>query len=86
MSCPKATTTGERTRAVLAGLFARRPAAAAAHRLMICCRASRCGRLCERLVKAPGLQAWCVDLRAGRRTDLYAALADPAFRCPEGRF
>jgi len=56
-------------------------------RLAACCHASNCGRLCPRLIKQPGKTGvWCVDLAAHTSTDLYAALSDPAFHCPEGRF
>lgn len=53
----------------------------------ICGRATDCGRLCKRLVKAPGLgQVHCVDIATGEKTELYPALEDPDFHCPEGRF
>lgn len=55
-------------------------------RLDWCLHASPCRRLCERLVKAPGKLAWCVDAETGDKIDLYAALADPGFACPAGSF
>lgn len=56
-------------------------------RLSLCCRASACGRLCTRLVKGPGkANVYCVDVRGGTRRNLYEALADPAFVCPDGVF
>jgi len=61
--------------------------AAFMERLACCCRASRCGRLCNRLVKAPGAaKVYCVAVKTGTKTLLYRALADPDFACPEGRF
>ncbi len=72
---------------MIADPFARgETAAPAAHRVAECCHASPCGRLCRRLIKGPGLQAWCGDVRTGRRIDLYAALADPGFACAEELF
>jgi len=63
------------------------PDAVFRHRLGVCCRASRCGRLCPRLVKQPGKAGvWCVDIMTGGKTTLYEALVDPDFRCPEGHF
>ena len=61
--------------------------AAFALRLMLCATASRCGRLCRRLVKGPGTAACrCVDVETGVSRDLYASLAEAAFACPEDRF
>ena len=52
-----------------------------------CAHASGCNRLCAQLLKGPGVAAvQCVDLKTGDTVDLYPALADPAFRCPAGRF
>ena len=72
----------------LARLFADGKADAAfALRLMLCVTASRCGRLCRRLVKGPGTAGCrCVDIEGGPSYDLYASLQDPAFACPENRF
>jgi hypothetical protein len=61
--------------------------AAFMERFFCCVRASECGRLCERLIKAPGsAEAHCVDLDARTKILLYQALADPRFVCPKGRF
>jgi hypothetical protein len=58
-----------------------------AKRLLRCSTASVCHRLCPRLVKAPGVAlVYCVDPVAGKKVDLYNALADPEFACPDGRF
>ena len=56
------------------------------HRLSLCCHAGDCGRLCRWLVKGPGVRAFCVGPAGDVRRDLYAALAKPDFRCPDGRF
>ncbi len=57
------------------------------HRLLQCLSASKCRRLCPRLVKAYGRPlVWCVDVKTGDKTPLYDALEDPAFECPEGLF
>jgi len=60
----------------------------AAARLGWCCRASACGRICERLVKGPGAtNVVCVDLAADRVVlNLYDALREPSFACPAGWF
>ena len=56
-------------------------------RLDLCCTASKCGRLCSRLVKQPGKAGvYCVDVRTGQHCDLYESLAEPDFVCPEGLF
>jgi len=56
-------------------------------RLTLCCRATQCGRICRRLIKQPGKAGvWCVDLPAGQKVNLYDALAQPEFQCPEGVF
>ena len=76
-----------RRRAYLRGLVERDAAAGARHRLSHCTHATDCGRLCERLVKAPGKAlVWCVDFETGDRTPLYESLARPEFHCPRGRF
>lgn len=54
------------------------------HRLMWCCTATECGRICERLVKGPGKQAHCVDIESGRSIDLYALIASQDSSCPMG--
>ena len=75
------------TRKLVAGLFGQgKVDAAIFHRYAACCRASECKRLCKRLVKAPGVQAFCVDINTGEKTDLYASLGDSTFKCPDGRF
>lgn len=86
--CEAATANGANTRLMLARLFASgREAVAARHRLAICTHATQCGRICERLTKAPGVsQVRCVDLEAGTSIDLYEAIAQPSFACPLGRF
>jgi len=87
--CGKKLTSGKsRTREIITGLFARGQAQAAfTHRIGQCVHASDCGRLCERLVKAPGKAlVWCVDPQTGERTELYPALEDAGFRCPQARF
>lgn len=75
-------------RAILRELFVRgQYVAAATHRLSQCLHASKCGRLCPRLVKAYGRPlVWCVDVETGDKTPLYKALEDPDFECPEGLF
>ena len=76
-----------RRRAYLRGVIERDPAAGAKHRLAYCTHATDCGRLCERLVKAPGKAlVWCVDIETGERRPLYESLADTEFRCPLGLF
>jgi len=56
-------------------------------RLAQCTHASECGRLCERLVKAPGKsQVFCVNIDSGEKIELYLALGRLEFECPEGRF
>ncbi len=58
-----------------------------ARRLSVCCRATQCRRLCDRLVKQPGKAGvYCVDIPAGRMVNLYDHLARHDFRCPEHRF
>ena len=94
--CPSGAVKMERREAALfdwEGSAARRaaphggPAAEFQRRLTICCRASKCGRLCPRLIKQPGRAGvWCVDIQTGSRIYLYEALADPAFKCPQERF
>ena len=87
MTCRKAPRNPTAVRDVIAGLFRRgKGAAAARQRLAQCCHGSECGRLCENLVKAPGVQAWCVNLATGEKVDLYPALEREDFHCPEGRF
>jgi ferredoxin len=45
--------------------------AAFRQRLSICCRASRCGRICDRLVKQPGKAGvHCVDIETNSKTAL----------------
>jgi len=66
---------------------ARDPQRAAAmlrlHRLAVCCRGSECGRLCEHLVKAPGVaQVYCVGAD-GEKRELYPSLEARAFACPK---
>jgi len=57
------------------------------HRLVLCCRASQCGRLCANLIKQPGKTGvWCVDVASGQKINLYHALANRHFRCPIGMF
>jgi ferredoxin len=56
-------------------------------RFMICCQATRCGRICSRLVKQPGKAGvWCVDIQTLEKIELYPALGDPDFACPERHF
>ena len=56
-------------------------------RLLICCHATRCGRICSRLVKQPGKAGvWCVDVETRGKIELYRALADPDFKCPQQHF
>jgi len=88
MTCPKRSRrSASSNREAIATLFVKGKAEAAFfHRYSICMRASPCGRACARLVKPPGLRAFCVDLQANARVDLYEALKDPDFRCPEGLF
>ena len=75
------------TRKVIQGLFARGESKAAVfHRLAQCLHASDCGRVCERFVKGPGKVAYCVDVQTGAKTELYPALENEEFACPEGRF
>lgn len=78
----------ETVRTVIARLFAAGgDKAAFAHRLNVCLHASQCGRICSRLVKAPGVAGvHCVDVATGKITPLYETLDDPAFLCPEGLF
>lgn len=76
-----------RAREVIAELFASgNVRAARRHRLNQCLFATDCGRLCEKLVKGPGKVAYCVDVQTGAKVDLYPALEDEEFTCPEGRF
>ena len=76
-----------RTREIIDALFSKNPKAAAAHRLNQCLRASKCGRLCARLVKAPGVaDVRCVNIETGAAIPLYEALEHADFHCPEGRF
>ena len=86
--CPKRSLVRRDVGAAIARLFARgKPEAAFRHRLAQCLHASDCGRLCERLVKAPGKSSvWCVDVPTGERVELYPALEREDFHCPEGRF
>ena len=57
------------------------------HRFAYCVRASKCRRLCPRLVKGPGVnQVACVNIKTGEKRPLYESLEDPAFECPEGLF
>ena len=86
--CPEKPTAQRNPRAVIEKLFARGKADAAfQHRLVQCYHASKCGRLCERLVKSHGAaMVWCYDIETGERTHLYPALEREDFRCPEGRF
>ncbi len=90
MGCKDKTaeTASTRTREVIAPLFERGNVKAAfSHRLFQCTHATGCGRLCERLVKAPGkASVTCVDVTTGGKTDLYAALENPEFECPKGLF
>ncbi len=78
----------EARRQAIAGLFASgKTQHAIWHRLRQCCAASKCGRLCPRLVKSPGIAlVECVDVVTGERVDLYDALADPDHKCPEELF
>jgi len=56
-------------------------------RLTWCCTASECGRLCPRLLKGPGAsQVRCLQADGRTTVDLYDALADPDFHCPDGQF
>ena len=75
-----------RRRWVIAELYeAGRIEHAARQRLTWCCRASDCGRICERLIKGPGkMLVSCADVNTGEQIDLYAAIADPTFQCPAG--
>lgn len=77
---------GRSARSVLDQLFANNAAAAVRHRLAICCQASPCKHLCERLVKGPGKIAWCLDIKTGKKVALYEALERPDFHCPASRF
>ena len=93
MACPKRTSAPQSARKAIAVLFKRgNVKGGKLHRLRICCSATDCGLLCERLIKAPGkARVVCMDLPLSPGTglgwtNLYAALADPAFKCPEGRF
>ena len=95
MGCKRLNRTGARasTRDTIAKLFERgNDRGGQLHRLRICCSATDCGLLCKRLVKGPGRsQVICMDMPMSPGTgpgyaNLYAALRDPAFECPEGRF
>ena len=56
-------------------------------RLLVCCRATECGRICQRLVKQPGKAGvWCVDILTNAKNSLYEALSRSDFQCPEGHF
>lgn len=86
--CLEKPTAQRNARAVIEKLFARGKADAAfQHRLVQCYHASKCGRLCDRLLKGPGAaQVTCYDVETGEQTQLYSALEREDFRCPEGRF
>lgn len=72
---------------MIAALFAcGKEKAGAWHRLQQCLHATDCGRVCERLVKAPGKMVWCVDVKTGAKVELYEALERAEFQCPERRF
>ena len=87
MGCSKtkSPTTKTSTRDSIAVLFERGNIKGAfAHRLTQCAHASECGRLCKRLVKGLGVsQIHCVNEEA---VNLYEALENPDFICPEGLF
>ena len=97
MACPKRTSKPQSTRKSIAALFERgnvkggNVKGGKLHRLRNCCSATDCGLLCTRLVKAPGRSpVICMDAPdspgSAPHVNLYAALADPDFKCPEGRF
>uniref|UniRef100_A0A6M3IKE3 Uncharacterized protein n=1 Tax=viral metagenome TaxID=1070528 RepID=A0A6M3IKE3_9ZZZZ len=91
MACPKRerdlTAALARRRETLRKIGERSPKAMGRHRLTICCSASKCGRLCPRLLKEPGVErVFCLDLATTDALPLYKALEDVDFACPEGRF
>jgi hypothetical protein len=75
---------------MIADLFSGgRAADAASHRLFQCTHASDCRKLCERMVKEPGVAGvFCVDITTSpiQKIALYPVLEDPDFSCPRGRF
>ena len=74
-------------RETIDALFGSNPKAAFRHRLEQCLHATSCGRICERLVKAPGKRVvLCVDIRTDDERLLYEALAEPNFHCPMLKF
>lgn len=86
MGCGCQGQTGERTREVIADLFAAgKYAAAEAHRRAICNTSSECGQWCPRLVKGPGVgQVFCVS--DDGKVHLPSILASPDDACPVGNW
>ena len=83
MTCIKAIPTAPR-RAIIHTLFVQgKIKSAVSHRLFQCTHATKCGRLCENLLKGPGKsEVYCTT----HETHLYTALKDLSFKCPKGLF
>ena len=92
MSCGKRRARVVGVEQVVQSLFDRgKPEAAMQHRMTVCCHATKCGRLCEYMIKSPGKAlVYCVpDLKPvdpSITPTLYEKLGDPDFVCPRRLF
>ena len=88
MTCHHNKTAPLTTHEVITKLFADgRTDLAAMHRLGQCVRATKCNRICERLVKGVGkADVRCVNPETNTMVMLYEAIIRPNWHCPKGLF